>query len=98
MHITTNEGKKPRKNMAQDLRNKDPTQESSKGNSQDSDEEKFQDFHTDSQGSNWSRQEQEDRGLQEKNRTDKFPDVFEYIARSLNMFVARISDATSKTN
>lgn len=76
MHTTTTERSKPRKNMAQDLRNKDPTQESGEGNSQDTDEEKFQDFYTDSEEINWSRWKQ-DRGLQEENRTDKFPDMFE---------------------
>ena len=40
------------------------------------------------------RQEQEDRGLQEKNRTDMLPDVSEYITRCLDMFVGWISDVT----
>lgn len=49
MHITTNEGSKPRKKLAYAIRNKDPSQKSDDGNSQDNDENKVQDFSIDRQ-------------------------------------------------
>lgn len=86
MHITTNEGSKARKKVAQALRNKDPSQESDEGNSQDNDEDKFQDFSTDRQvGAGAQR-------ASEKNKSDRFPNVCEYFATSLDMFVGRSSD------
>lgn len=83
---------KPRRKMAQDLRHKDPIQESDEGNSQGNDEDKFQDLYTDSQvGAGGQR-------TSAKNRTHRFPDEFEYISRSLDMFVGRNSNIMSKTN
>lgn len=78
--------------MTQDLRNKDPTQESDEGNSQGNDEDKFQNLYTDIRVGAGGHKPSE------KNRTDRFPDGFECIARSLDMFVGRSNDAMSKTN
>lgn len=76
MHITTNEGSKARKKVAQALGNKDPSQENDEGNSQDNDKDKCQDFSTESQvGAGAQR-------ASEENKSDRFPNVCEYFARS----------------
>ena len=72
--------------MAQDLRNKESTQERGEGNSQAKDEEKCKDFHQTGPGEELVSQEPEDR-VQEKYRTYRLPDTFECIARCLDLSV-----------
>ena len=84
--LQQNEGSQLRKKMAQDLRNKESTQERGEGNSQSNDEEKCQDFHQ-----TVARRTTSQLGaggqISRKYRTYRLPDMFECIARCLDMFV-----------